>query len=165
MQKLTLGLALAGCVAASQSAALSCMRPDVAQSFRMAAASEDVYIVLLGQFNFAPLPSTQTDDINAPREVSGPATFTGQYLGAEGFQDAPMFDMTIAVTCAGPWCGGIAPSDDSYLAFVQQTADGYVLAVDPCGTSAFANPTPEQIATVESCMNGDPCEPSNAPLP
>lgn len=145
-------------VSASEASALSCLRPDVARTFSEVAASEDIFVVLLGEFAFDTPPSTETGDINAPRGVSFPARFVGQALGAEGFGGAVALDMTVALTCAGPWCGQMAPQGTPTVAFAEQTDAGYVLNVGPCGGRAFPEPEPEDIARIEACMRGEGCD-------
>ncbi|WP_375279400.1 hypothetical protein [Pseudooctadecabacter sp.] len=143
--------------AAGPASALSCLAPDVASSFGWAAEAEEAYVVLHGTFSFAQPPSSLTGDINAPREVSYTATFSGDALGRSGF--TPIGDLMVTVThgCAAAWCGSLA-GDVPTIAFVEKQTDGYALTVGPCGGQAFARPTRQMVQQVEACMRGDTCE-------
>lgn len=140
-----------------QAGALSCTQPDVAASFTAAVQSEARYTVLWGRFSF-----TQ-DTATAPtREGQAPDPFVvhfqGQGLSANGFVDVSPRNITIAIGCAGPWCGSFAPETEA-LAFVERTADGDVLRVGPCAQWVFQDPSRADIAKVEACMHGDACDP------
>lgn len=143
--------------ATGPASALSCLAPDVASSFTYAAEAEQSYVVLHGEFSFAPPPSSITGDINAPREVSYTATFSGEALGRSGF--VPVGDLTVDVThgCAAAWCGSLAGGVPT-IAFVEKQADGYAITVGPCGGQAFARPTRQMVQQVEACMRGETCE-------
>jgi len=154
-----LGLTLAATLWAGQASALSCVRPDVAQSFQHVAASSDVYVVLLGEFSFN-APLSQGATLNRV-DVQLPARFTGQYLGPERFVNGQDLNVTLNFTCAASWCGSMASGEDGTLAFARQTSQGYVLDVGPCGGRVFANATPHQVQRVEACVRGESCEIGN----
>ena len=143
---------------AGQAKALSCVRPDVAHSYERAAQAEERFIILLGTFAFGDVPSSQTGNINQPREVEVRSRFEGAYLTQEGFVEAPTLAVDLNFTCAASWCGSLTSDGAEVLAFVEQTATGYELHVGPCGGTAFRAPTPEQIAQVQSCIRGEGCE-------
>ena len=143
---------------ASQSAALSCLQPDVVRSFQWASDAEEAYVVLLGSFTFDAPPSSQTDDINAPRIVTYQSVFEGQFLGAQGFVPIAPIDVTITHDCAGPWCGSMV-ADQPVLAYVQMTDTAFELSVGPCGGEVFGRPSRQAIDQVEACIRGETCEP------
>ena len=140
---------------ASQAQALSCLRPDVARTFNWVAAAEESFVVLLGEFSFATGPLKRRA-IQDPQSAEYQASFSGSYLGAEGFQPGPPLDLTMNFMCVGPWCGSLSEDEGPILAFVEQTPDGYVLNVDPCFSTAFY-PTATDIARVEACIRGEGC--------
>lgn len=156
---LTAPLVAAFILAGSQTQALSCMRPDVARSFELASSAAESYVILRGTFDFDALPSRDTGNINAPKEIETQATFSGMFLGGNGFEAAPDLDVTVHFSCAGPWCGNLTSQGQEVLAFVQQSQAGLTLEVAPCGTWTFENPTRAQINQVLSCMNGSDCTP------
>ena len=145
-------------VFATQAAALSCLRPDVADTFNRAAAAEESYVVLLGSFDFV-MPQQPSTDINAPQTLRAQARFDGQFLSSAAFVPAPPLTVGIEFTCAGPWCGSLPTDGSEVLAFVVQSDDGYALNVGPCGGTAFVAPVAADIARVEACMRGEACEP------
>jgi hypothetical protein len=140
---------------AGQAQALSCAPPDIARTFNWASAADESYIVLNGSFSFQPLPRNRTRQLN-PETTTHDAVFEGSYLGADGFISAPALDVTLTFVCLGPWCGSIEDGDD-ILVFAQQTANGYIIEVDPCFGSVFA-PSDDNIDRVEACMRGENCE-------
>jgi len=141
----------------SQAAALSCLRPDVAEAFNTAASSDDAYVVVHGRFKFATPPSRDTGNINAQREVSYTAQFDGRYLAEDGFRTAPPLSVTVTHTCTAAWCGQLTAGVQT-LAYLKQSATGYSIDVSPCGGQAFAEPSRQDLARVEACMRGDQCE-------
>lgn len=153
--KRVISLAVLAGLCAGQVSALSCLRPDVARAFTTAAEAEETYVVLLGSFAFDAPGASGSD--NPARETQVDSVFTGQSLGATGFQPNAPLDVTLKFTCAGPWCGSIPDDGTQVLAFVERTAAGYVFEVGPCYGSAFVAPRAGDIARVEACMQGDGC--------
>ncbi len=148
-------LAAALVAVAGQAQALSCLRADAARTFGWASDAQEHYVIMLGAFTFSP-PAEDEADINNRQSVRLPATFSGDYLGADGFVAAPTLDLTLGFECFGPWCGSIENNGDT-LAFVEQAADGYVLNVGPCFSTVFA-PNDANVQSVLSCMRGTGCE-------
>lgn len=73
---------------AGPASALSCMAPDVAETYLRADASEKIYVVVHGQivFDEARLPVTDWDrQENTPARTPIPAQMTGKSLGPGGF--------------------------------------------------------------------------------
>lgn len=141
--------------------ALSCIRPDVAYSYQSAAESEDIYVVLLGDFSFRPSrqPAMKGDDPNAAEPAPPvPARFSGRYLTASGFGGSFNGTVTIEPVCFGPWCGGF-PNQGEGLAFVRKSGDTFTLIMDPCGGNYFPTPSRSDVARVEACHRGDACTP------
>lgn len=143
---------------ASPAATLSCMRPDVARSYTEAAAAEGRYMVVHGTLRFdeARLPAAVLNE--SPPSTKIPAHLSGKALSNGQFNYPFDRKITLDVLCFGPWCGG-AENGLDYLVFVQVTAEGYTLTVNPCGGQAFANPTSEDLRRVERCNAEGPCAP------
>lgn len=137
--------------------ALSCMRPDVARAFQWASGSEDTYVGLLGSFDFAPPPAQGRGNDMTPQDTRIPARFSGQGLSAGGFGPTGLTDVTLVLECYGPWCGSLTPGE-RVLAFARRTDNGYEVSVDPCYSTVFPNPTPQDVSRVETCMQGGRCE-------
>lgn len=143
---------------ASQAAALSCMRPDVARSFNFAAEADESYSVFMGTFEYEQVQRPRGGDIFNPEGYDIPARFTGQGLGADGFGAIEPVNVTISVQCSASWCGGPPPLQTQTLAFVERTSAGYVLKADACNSSYFSPVLVEDLDRVESCMRGTGCE-------
>lgn len=154
MKQILLSLLIA--VSAQPVLALSCLPPDVAETFRFASESEDTYTVLLGRFEpIGTVPPRESYDEDGVTEELR-ARFQGQGLFATGFAPVQDRDVTMTLSCAGPWCAS-APSDGEVLAFVRRTSTGYVLDVGPCYFNIFSSPSDRDIARVEACMRGEAC--------
>lgn len=134
--------------------ALSCARPDAAQSFQNAASSTESYVILSGTFSFEAPPETP-DGVNI-KEASAEARFEGLLLTGNGFTDEVAANVTVNLTCLGEWCGGVKP-DTPYLAFVEQSENTLTWQIDPCNWSAFETPTQEMIDTITTCAGGGDC--------
>ena len=148
---------------ATQAAALSCMRPDLARTYQHADKSEEVYSVVMGEFAF--------DERAMPegRMISGggfedevteiPARFTGQALGRNGFATDYDVEVMLGVQCLGQWCGGMS-SGETVIAFLRHGEETLILDVTPCGETVFTDPNQAQIAMAISCINGGTCGPA-----
>jgi len=146
-------LALTLMLSASQASALSCMRPDVADTFKRIEAADARFVVLLGSFEFPPQPRQPVSNEAQPQQVQ--ATFTGKGLGLDGFAPAADLSVTLATSCSGPWCGTFPTPGRDALVFVEQTEAGYLLRLGACGGMMFG---PEIAPIVEACMRGEGCE-------
>lgn len=149
MKTFTLALTLM----ATQSHALSCVRPDVVRSYNGVAKSESEYVVLLGSFKFPKIQAEEGKSLNVK------ARFTGKLLTGAGFNEEVTAPVTISFSCAGPWCGRIEPGSEQ-LSFVQQDGNLLTLQVDPCYGLTFPDPSAEQVKLIEDCAAGLSCEPA-----
>jgi hypothetical protein len=155
--KRVMSVSVAAILCASQVSALSCVRPDAAREFQWASEAEENYVVLLGAFSFDAPQQDPKADPNNRQSISVPAQFDGSYLGANGFVDSPALDVTLNFDCLASWCGSLPPEEE-FLAFVQETPDGYVLGIGPCFSNVFGDPRNGPMQQVESCMRGEGCE-------
>ncbi|MGJ8611103.1 MAG: hypothetical protein ACSHWY_08420 [Octadecabacter sp.] len=146
----TISLVLGG-----QAQALSCVRPDVARTFDWASDAVDSYVILHGTFAFTQPAPFDAGNLT-PTSIQLPATFSGQFLGADGFVDAPLLDVTLEFACLSAWCGSMQNGDEA-VAFVQQSDEGYTLSIGPCYDTVF-NPTDDTLQQVTSCMRGTGCD-------
>lgn len=147
-------LALIGALVASDAAALSCARPDLAQSFaRAEAVSETVYL-LRGTLTF---DTTRLPEMDAlapdPDPAPIPARFEGFALNAGGFTTPYAQDVTLQPRCLGPWCGG-AESGEEAIMFATVTDKGLVIEAWPCGGQIFYDVTPQMVRQAQACFNG-----------
>ena len=143
-----------GALFANEAVALSCLRPDVVNAFHEASDSDKRYVVLKGQFAFAPVEEKQP-----PAEASVDADFSGRLLTASGFTQQVTAPVTINLTCAGQWCAKLEPNLDM-IAFVEETAnEGLEFNVGPCYPFTFIDPSLEDVKRLENCAQGGACKP------
>lgn len=139
--------------------ALSCMRADVTTTFNlMNEVPEDVY-VLHGVLDFdeSLLPQGVINEGRNPDPI--PGRFEGLGLTLNGFTST--FDRPILVqsVCYGPWCGSVTAGEE-LIVFAKVLGEDVVVEVDPCGTTAFSDPTPDMEDTLTSCIRGEACKSS-----
>ncbi|MGR3548887.1 MAG: hypothetical protein ACU0CB_18660 [Roseovarius sp.] len=147
-----------GCALGGPALALSCLPPDVAETYRRAAEAEETYIVVQGRLTFDParLPGTDMIPQQKPAHTLIPARLTGQALTKGGFDQAFDRAITLDVQCFGPWCASAVPGAE-YLGFLERRDGGYVLTVDPCGGMSHPDPTPAMLDKALECLQGGPC--------
>lgn len=147
-----LRLALLLSLVAGQANALSCVTPDPFAAFDRAAAAEEAYIVAHGRFLFdeAVLPGMNGSDASV--EVA----FSGTGLTRDGFVAPIDGPVTLHITCAGAWCGGLTPGRET-LVFLEQRDDGLHLAVTACPTAAFDLPDAATLDAIAGCLSHGSC--------
>jgi len=144
-------------------AALSCLRPDPVATFQSAAESSDSYAVLYGSFDFDGSLMPGFDNEQQLEEIAPiVAEFTGRALGPDGFTIRYETELWLQPSCAGPWCGGMQPSDN-VMAFVRDRGDGsYELELGACPYWVFFDPTQAERDHMQACLNGaQACQPSD----
>ncbi|MFQ6546430.1 hypothetical protein AADZ90_000625 [Aestuariibius sp. 2305UL40-4] len=148
---------------ATQAAALSCMRPDIARTYQYAAESEDLYSVVMGEFVFdeSAMPDAVLSSARGfDKDVTEiPARFTGRQLSRNGFATDYDVEVVLEVQCLGQWCGGMAEGE-TVIAFLRHGGETPVLDVTPCGETVFTDPDQAQISMAISCINGGTCGPA-----
>lgn len=138
--------------------ALSCLAPSVERSFAQFDAAEEVYVVVHGRLTLdeKDLPKNLGLDQNPPRLTILPGRLRGSSLTKAGFVLPFDQELSLEVSCIGPWCGSARNGED-VLAFVRKDAEGYALAVNPCGGAVFGTPKPEMLKQVRSCLRTGAC--------
>lgn len=145
--------------------ALSCMRADLAQTMESAKASDDLYYILVGSFDYTPLPRPpKTNNPNAPMNGIGAHTvqawFNGRILSnnPRGDQSITHMPVDIAVSCAGPWCGSAPAVGQEVIAFAKARAgEPMLLSAGPCPDKVHRlDPAKPQIETLRACFDA-PC--------
>jgi len=144
---------------AGQAQALSCVRPDIANTFLRADAAEDEYMVLKGRFDFDPNDFPSSSGQKEYLTVSIEAWFDGHLLTRLGFTNSISSRVVLNVSCLGHWCTGIS-TDTDYIAFARQTSEGFNVDLEVCGDTVFAA-HPEIERKLVRCLRGQNCEPAN----
>ncbi|MEP5728880.1 MAG: hypothetical protein ABJL67_05855 [Sulfitobacter sp.] len=150
---------IAALIAPVPAFALSCLAPSVERSYAQFDAAEQTYVVAHGRLtlNTARLPKVGIAGKKPPRKTLIPAKLRGTSLSKEGFKVPFEQDLTLEVLCINVWCGS-AQNGEDILAFLRKDADGYALAISPCGGSAFGSPEPAMLKQVTQCMTQGNCK-------
>lgn len=141
--------------------ALSCMAPDVAQTFSALNDEPETYVVVHGTLTFdaSRLPVTDWENQDAtPPETLIPARLSGASLTREGFVTPFDRAITLNAICFGPWCVSIESGAD-VMAFVEYRDGAYVFALGPCYFTGFFAPDEAMLNTATACMRAEACEP------
>ncbi len=153
---------LAALLAPLPSLALSCLAPDGVRLYQQAAASPRPYLVVLGQFHQAELDAVTLsngpgyDETAAAPQIVHNLRFTGQALTRRGFTFDFDRQVSLKLTCLGPWCTGL-PSDAQTLAFFDVTDGGHLLELTACGGMAIQYPDKATLQAVARCHRGGAC--------
>lgn len=151
-----------GAVCLSESAfALSCMRPDLAQTMEKAKQSEKLYYILVGTLTpDTPIKPVKPDYNNQHREKPPEITrvrFNGYSLAQNRGADVPLrgFPVDVETRCFGPWCSGVPVSTDTQIFFVEAgRGSAPVLRVSPCPEMVFhVDPKQEQVSKLRTCFD------------
>lgn len=141
-----------------QAAALSCLRPSVARTYKQVEAAAETYIIVTGRLTFDRRKLPKGGNNVAPRLTQIPAKLVGKSMSAKGFKVPFDHPITLDVSCFGPWCGG-AENGGQVLAFLKREQGQYALGLNPCGGHVFANPKSAMLKQVLRCHKGGACKP------
>ncbi len=138
--------------------ALSCLAPSVENSFARYDAADDNYVVVHGRLTLdnSLIPNGMNGEQSPPKITKVPAELIGSSLSSSGFVVPFDQPLTLELFCIGPWCGN-AQNGEEVLAFVRKDADGYSLAISPCGGAAFPAPKPAMLRRVTQCLVNNDC--------
>ncbi len=138
--------------------ALSCTPPSVEAAFERVQGSTDTYVVVHGRLvvDKRKMPRSRPKTQEAPHMTRIPASIRGKSLSKAGFQTPFEREITLEVSCFGPWCGAIGSGSD-VLAFLRQGEDGYALEINPCGRDVFFTPKPAILKRVGRCFKQGQC--------
>jgi hypothetical protein len=135
--------------------ALSCMQPNITETFNSLADAPETYILALGTVTQTGPQQPLADGREGYRFA---AHLTGMQVTQSGF-DLPLdTDVEVQIACFDPWCGSVA-TDQQLIAFVQTSDTGLTIAGDLCAFTVFAQPSPATIQQAESCAAGQNCGP------
>ena len=147
-------------------AALTCLPPDAARLYQIAAEAEAAYLPVYGQFDADQLAALRIrgtggydEDATAFEDYPG-LRFHGRALTASGFTHPFDSAVTLRLTCLGPWCTG-KPVPGPMLAFFEVVSGNHILDLNVCGGMGFVGATPDDVEAVETCHTGSPCTPKD----
>lgn len=142
----------------AQAFALSCLEPTVEFSYAAAAASEESYLIGVGVLMFDPaLVPRSTNGVERPVPITRiPAKISGKAFNGVGFDQEFETNVEMIVSCIQSWCP-VVTSGQEHLVFLKETEATIELAIDPCGGTAFPEPTAELLDQVLTCFKGGNC--------
>ena len=141
---------------ASPGFALSCLPPDLINSYLKALESQTPHVVLKGRFVAgANWPEAQQNPTR--KTESFWADFTGSYLSKEGFKYSYNAPVRLTFQCDDWGCGQVA-ADTEVVAFAQKTDQGLELSLASCMTNlASFNISPDDIGVLVQCHQSGRC--------
>ena len=154
---------LVAALTAGPALALSCLASDVVRTYQQAAEADETYIVVYGALSFDEdkLPIVDySNQMDTPPDTLIPARINGKSLTLGGFNADFDRPITLNAKCFGPWCA-MPSSGTPYLAFLERTDEGYLLALDPCGGNGFYQPSEAIRNKVAVCFQGGACTPED----
>lgn len=132
--------------------ALSCLAPDIRDSFHSADASEKSYIVVEGEFTLE-----DPEFVAEPGKVNlTSGSFKGRWLGSRGKSSRFEHPVTFEIGCVENTCGNIFPGEN-LITFLRNEKDEYFVEVQPCGGSLFYGPSKPDKEALQQCLNGGNC--------
>jgi hypothetical protein len=148
-------------VAAQPAAALSCLVPDPVRSFAEIHAAPESYRAYVGRLSFdaSKLPPSVAAAAANATPPAIPAGLSGYQLGPTGFDTPVETAVVLQPSCAGPWCGSLAPGDE-VLIFAREEEGQLVVDLEPCPGKVQAAPDAAMRDRLAACMRGEACAPA-----
>jgi len=168
-----IGAAVAALFITDSAFALSCARTDVKQAMEQVKSSDDLYYVLAGSFQSAPMMKKDKKAVVDKRnrfETAQPrmveAWFDGRILSstAAGDTDVTRFPIDVEVSCAGPWCGSAPVNGKEVIAFVKARPGlPMLLSAGPCPSKVFPiDAKMTEVKSLRACFDKN-CAPTVDP--
>ncbi|NNE79029.1 MAG: hypothetical protein HKN18_02045 [Silicimonas sp.] len=155
MKRLTLLLVLfAGPVQA-----LSCLPPDAVGLYVYARDSDSVYSMVRGKLYYQREPMRPVPDPTGKDNgvAESPIRLVGMGLGLDGFTVPFDRDVTLSLTCLGPWCADIPVTGKEVFVTLRHDGDRFVIDQSACNGNAI-EATQESEARLITCHRTGTCE-------
>ncbi len=138
---------------ATQAVALSCVPPDIKNTFNYLHAAPKTDVMGLGKVTaMEPVPEYIRGE---DRHIS--AQFEGAFLRKSGQTKQQTVLLTVDITCVSVWCGNFPKTDKQMLVFLQKTDIGYQMESGPCGRHFKISPTSKDIRGLKQCLKNNGC--------
>lgn len=138
----------------AQAHALSCARPNAAQTFNQYQNAPDTYRLMVGQVKM-------TGKI--PRYIQGkPRTakgqVTGKFIGRNGLTKQQNLTVTVHTRCVASWCGGFPNGmRQDVLMYVKQTTKGDTIEIGACPGGFGQVATDDRVKLLQKCLRNGKC--------
>lgn len=113
--------------------ALSCLRPDAVRLYEMARDSESVFVMVRGRAEVTGPAIDLVPNNTQDQTATTTAVVSGTMLTSHAFGRDFEREITLEVSCLGPWCGGTDGLDREQFMAIQITDSDLVLRLGPCG--------------------------------
>ena len=149
-----LGALLAFVLIGFQAQALSCLWPNVAQTFNSKQISTETYVLMVGTVKLTGKPPEYVQ--GKPR--SAKALVAGKYVGRRGLSATQTVPVTVQTHCAASWCGGF-PNDmlEDVIMYLRQTPKGAVIDIHACPNGFGQIATQDRVRLLQSCLRKGKC--------
>tara|TARA_B100000768_G_scaffold175694_1_gene187447 strand:- start:1698 stop:2177 length:480 start_codon:yes stop_codon:yes gene_type:complete len=141
-------------LAAAKVDALSCVQPDIVDSYQYSTHSKNSVVILKGEFSFPQLFWKKSEKIPKTQIIQG--TFLGLMLDKHGFKIPYSEPVILIFECFSAWCGDMQP-DQNVIAFVDVEDRQLTLRVQPCNSKVFSMATLENELRLLSCHHAGEC--------
>ncbi len=145
------------CLAAQPALALSCLRPDAVRLYEMARDSEAVFVMVRGRAKVSGPAINLVPDNTQDQTATTTAVVSGTMLTSHAFGRDFNQEITLEVSCLGPWCGGTDGLDREQFLAIQVRDDGLVLRLGPCGGDVVDWDRDSERRML-ACHRGDACD-------
>lgn len=139
---------------------LSCLRPDIVDTYERARDAKEGFWIIHGVIRAdGPLAGPQPDADGRYKDGASASTkvrVLGRGLRTDGFHSIPPQDVTLTITCLAHWCGSVAPDQDLFMA-IEVKPTGPELVIDPC-SSRVVPYTKDGETRLLRCLRDGVCE-------
>lgn len=147
---------LASFLLAAEAIALSCVPPNMAQTFNQLNDVPEPYALMIGTFEpTGPLPQPQPGVPMAANFI-----FQGSQVGQGFLAQHQHWPVLVETKCLASWCGGFPQPRDTMMVFLENRGGQYVYKPGPCDPMAKSWPSREQVDAVQRCMTYGECGPA-----
>lgn len=149
--------ALLVCLVAQPALALSCLRPDAVRLYEMARDSDDLFVMVRGKAEVTGAAINLVPDNTRDQTATTTAVVSGTLLTSHAFGRDFNREITLEVSCLGPWCGGTDGLEREQFLAIQVREDDLVLRLGPCGGDVV-NWDRDGERRMLSCHRGGACD-------
>ena len=133
--------------------ALSCAPPNILRDFNDRADSDKIYRLAIGSYTAKEAFKGKGD---YPEEW-GNGTFTGRFMGRNGFTQETTVPLSVRNACFGDFCSALPSDGREFFAFLEKSGNGFQLVTAPCGGDTHTVPDSRIQNELRKCMRNGRC--------